>query len=182
VCISTYAGSIYCLDRTTGDRIWSTYVRRDAFRYESFYASPSTDGERIYCLSRAGKVVALDARDGRLLWTSRVGGYGYTTPAVADGRVFVGGFDGKLRALRASSGAELWQLDTPGRILGAPFVAGGYVFFSILEQKTYGVRIADGKVVWRLPMGKYSPGIVTERTYYFSLNGRLLAFRGRDAR
>jgi outer membrane protein assembly factor BamB len=110
-----------------------------------------------------------------------VGGYGYTTPAVADGRVFVGGFDGKLRALRAASGAELWQVDTPGRILGAPFVAGGYVFFSILEQKTYGVRIADGKVVWRLPMGKYSPGIVTERTYYFSLNGRLLAFRGRDA-
>jgi hypothetical protein len=30
-------------------------------------------------------------------------------------------------------------------------------------------------------MGRYSPGIVTERTYYFSLNGRLIAFRGRDA-
>jgi outer membrane protein assembly factor BamB len=181
VCISTYAGSIFCLDRRTGDRIWSTYVRRDAFRYESFYASPSTDGARIYCVARSGRVVALAARSGRLLWTSRVGGYGYTTPAVADGRVFVGGFDGTLRALRAGDGRELWRVDTPGRILGAPFVAGGHVFFSTLEQRTYGVRIADGKVVWGLPMGKYSPGIVTERTYYFSLNGRLLAFRGRNA-
>jgi eukaryotic-like serine/threonine-protein kinase len=109
-----------------------------------------------------------------------VGGYGYTTPAVADGLVFVGGFDGKLRALRATSGNEVWQADTSGRILGAPFVVGGLVFFSTLEKRTYAARIRDGKIVWRLPMGKYSPGIATERTYYFSLNGRLIAVRGRD--
>jgi hypothetical protein len=54
------------------------------------------------------------------------------------------------------------------------------VFFSTLEKKTYAVRASDGKVVWRLPLGKYSPGIATERTYFFSLNGRLIAFRGRD--
>ena len=44
VCITTYAGSIFCLTARTGEEIWSTYVRRDAFRYESFYSSPSTDG------------------------------------------------------------------------------------------------------------------------------------------
>lgn len=181
VCISTYSGSIFCLNRKTGARLWSTYIRRDTFRYESFYASPSTDGARIYTVARSGKVVALDARDGSLLWTARVGGFGYTTPAVADGLVFVGGFDGKLRALRATSGRELWQADTPGRILGAPFVVGDLVFFSTLEKRTYAARISDGKIVWRLRMGRYSPGIATERTYYFSLNGRLVAIRGRDA-
>ena len=156
-------------------------MRRDSFRYESFYASASTDGARIYCVARSGKVVALDARDGRLLWTARVGGLGYTTPAIAHGLVFVGGFDGKLRALRAKTGAQVWQAQGNGRILGGAFVAGDYVYFSVLEKKTYGVRISDGKIVWRLPMGRYSPGIATERTYYFSLNGRLIAFRGRDA-
>jgi len=181
VCISTYAGSVFCLDRKTGARLWSTYIRRDTFRYESFYASPSTDGARIYTVARSGKVVALDAEDGDLLWTARVGGLGYTTPAVADGLVFVGGFDGKLRALRATTGRELWQADTSGRILGAPFVAGDLVFFSTLEKRTYAARVSDGKIVWRLRMGRYSPGIATERTYYFSLNGRLVAIRGRDA-
>jgi hypothetical protein len=34
--------------------------------------------------------------------------------------------------------------------------------------------------VWRLRMGRYSPGIATERTYYFSLNGRLIAVRGQN--
>ena len=160
--------------------LWTTYVKRDAFRYESFYASPSSDGQRIYSVARSGKVVALDAETGSTVWTGRVGGLGYTTPAVSEGRVFVGGFDGRIRALRATSGAELWSTQLEGRILGAPVLIGENVFVSTLEKRTYAVRASDGKIVWRLPLGKYSPGIATERTYFFSLNGRLLAIRGRD--
>ena len=180
VCVTTYAGSFVCLDRRTGEELWTTYVKRDAFRYESFYASPSSDGQRIYSVARSGKVIALDAETGSTVWTGRVGGLGYTTPAVSEGRVFVGGFDGRIRALRATSGAELWSTQLEGRILGAPVLIGENVFVSTLEKRTYAVRASDGRIVWRLPLGKYSPGIATERTYFFSLNGRLLAIRGRD--
>ena len=41
-------------------------------------------------------------------------------------------------------------------------------------------RASDGKIVWHFPIGKYSPGIATERAYYFTLNGILVAFRGKD--
>jgi hypothetical protein len=34
--------------------------------------------------------------------------------------------------------------------------------------------------VWHFPIGKYSPGIATELAYYFTLNGILVAFRGKD--
>jgi outer membrane protein assembly factor BamB/O-antigen ligase len=180
VCVTNYSGAIGCFHRRSGRRIWVTYVRRDAFRYESFYASPSTDGSRLYTLARTGKVVAVDASNGRIVWTARVGGLGYPTPAVANGRVFVGGFDGYLRAFRASTGDELWRAYVGGKMLGAPVVIGNLVFFSTIQKRTYAVRAADGKLVWRLPLGKYTPGIATEKTYYFSLNGRLIAFRGRD--
>jgi hypothetical protein len=43
------------------------------------------------------------------------------------------------------------------------------------------LRMSDGSIAWRLPLGKYAPGIATERTYFLSLNGRLIAVRGRDA-
>ena len=183
VCISTYAGSIVCVRKDTGQELWTTYVRRDTFRDESFYASPSTDGARIYSVSRSGTVVAADAHDGHVVWTSTVGGYGYTTPAVSGGVVYVGGFDGKLRALRADTGHELWETrEVPGRILGAPVVIGNLVFFSVLERRTFAARVADGRIVWQLPMGRYSPGIATDKTYYFSVNGRLIAFHGRHTR
>lgn len=180
VCVTTYAGSFVCLDRRTGAADWVTYIKRDSFRYESFYASPSTDGARLYSVARSGKVVALDASSGDVLWTGRVGGLGYTTPAVGRDRIFVGGFDGRLRAFRSGTGDELWSTWVGGRILGAPVLIGDHVFFSTLERRTFAVRASDGKVVWRLPLGKYTTGIATERTYYFSLNGRLIAFRGRN--
>lgn len=180
VCITNYSGAFFCLDRTTGNKIWSTYIKRDLLRYDSFYSSPSTDGERLYAISRSGKVVAVRASDGSVEWTHQVPGWGYTTPAVAHGLVFVGGFDGKLHAYRATTGDEIWQTYVGGRILGAPVVIGNLVFFSTLEGRTFAARVSDGKVVWRIPFGRYSPGIATERTYYFSLNGRLIAFEGRN--
>ena len=67
-----------------------------------------------------------------------------------------------------------------GRILGAPVVIGPYVFFSTLEKRNFALRVSDGAIAWRLRLGRYSPGIATERTYFFSLNGRLIAVRGRD--
>jgi outer membrane protein assembly factor BamB len=177
--ITTYAGSIFCLRVSDGHRIWRTYLKRDALRYDSFYASASTDGRRIFTISRSGKIYALSAHTGRVIWTAHVGGYGYSTPAISRGRVFIGGFDGILRAFRAGDGKVVWRRYVGGRILGGAFVAGNLVFFSTLETKTYALRWSDGKVVWRLNIGKYSPGIVTERHYFFTLNGIVMAWHGR---
>ena len=114
-----------------------------------------------------------------MIWTAHVGGYGYSTPAVSQGRVFIGGFDGGLRAFRAGDGKLLWLQNLHGRILGGSFVAGNLVFTSTLEEHTFALRVSDGKILWRLNVGKYSPGIVTERHYFFTLNGIVMAWHGR---
>jgi outer membrane protein assembly factor BamB len=180
VCITTYAGSIFCLRQRNGEKLWSTYVKRDAFRYESFYASASTDGRRLYTIARSGKIVALNATTGDVIWTDSVNSLGYSTPAVGTDRIFVGDFNGGLRAYRKTDGRLLWRAHVGGRILGPPVVVGDLVFFSTLETETYAARASDGKIVWHYGLGKYSPGIATERAYYFSLNGMFVAFRGKD--
>jgi outer membrane protein assembly factor BamB len=178
ICITTYAGSIACFDRRNARRLWIRYIKRDLVRYESFYASASTDGRRLFTIARSGKVVALRASNGEVLWTHELNTTGYSTPAIAGNRVFVGDFRGTLHCYRAATGRELWHRYVGGRILGPAVVIGKLVFFSTLEQKTFAVRRDDGRVVWRIGMGKYSPGIATDRHYYFSLNGILAAFRG----
>ena len=179
VCITNYNGLIVCVRRGNGHRVWAVQVRRDYLRYESFYASPSSDGRRIFTVARTGKVVALSAASGRILWTYNLGALTYATPAVASGRVFVGNLAGSLSALRATTGALLWRVSVSGRILAHSLVVGNLVFFSTLEGDTYAARTSDGKIVWHMGMGKFSPGIATNRRYFFSLNGRLIAFQGR---
>ena len=158
ICVSTYAGSVFCLDRRNGRKLWSTYIKRNTFSYESFYASPSTDGLRLYTTSRAGKVVALSAKSGRVLWTYQMGGWGYATPAIADGRVYVGGFDGRLRSFRGSDGRVLWDTAIGGKILAGALVVGKLVFVSTLDRDTYALRTSDGKIVWHKRKGAYAPG------------------------
>lgn len=177
--ISTYAGSIYALRASDGHKLWDTYLRRDVLRYESFYASASTDGTRVFTIARSGKIYALSASSGHVIWTAHVGGLGYSTPAISQGRVFIGGFDGYLRAFRASDGRPLWRRYLGGRILGGSFVAGNLVFTSTLAEHTFAMRVTDGKILWQLPIGKYSPGIVTERHYFFTLNGIVMAWHAR---
>ena len=181
VCVTTYAGSFVCVDRRTGRERWTTYVKRDAFRYESFYASASSDGRRLYSLSRSGTVVAVDARDGSISWTARVGGYGYTTPAVSQGRVFAGGLDGRLRAFSSSSGERavepLARRQAPGRAGRDRPVR---LRVHPLEPHVRLARVGRGH---RLATSARPllAGIATERTYFFTLSGRLLAYEGRDA-
>ena len=67
-------------------------------------------------------------------------------------------------------------------MLGPTLVVGGLVYCSNLEGDTYAVRTVDGRVVWHFHAGKYAPGIATNKHYYFSLNGLLVAYRGRGPR
>src|SRR5205823_4259527 len=83
--VSTYAGSIWCLRRSDGHKVCDHYIRRDVLRYESFYASVSTDGRRLFTISRSGGIYALSASNGRIVWHSSVNSWGYSTPAVARG-------------------------------------------------------------------------------------------------
>ena len=181
VCITTYSGGVGCFQRATGERVWLRYYKRDVLRYESFYASPSGNGDLIFAVARSGTIRALDAATGDERWRAGTGALTYGTPSVADGRVFVGDLGRHIRALSASDGETLWERTVSGRVLGPTLVVGDLVFFSTLEQDTYAARVADGSIVWHVRMGKYAPGIATERRYYFSLNGRLVAYEGRGS-
>ena len=91
-------------------------------------ASPSTDGTLVYVPVGFGRVVALDALSGALVWdqqlVDRLDGYQMTNAPLGDGRLFVSSGD-TLRALDVTTGAVLWErqmADLAGRITLGRFV------------------------------------------------------------
>ncbi len=180
ICISTYAGSIFCLRRSDGSKLWSTYVKRSVVSYESFYSSPSTDGKRLYVAARSGKLVALDASSGRIVWTQNLHGLTYPTPAIADGKLYIGSRNGVFNSYDAATGRLRWTRSV-GPVAGSALVVGDLVFVSTVRLRTYALRTSDGKTVWRFNAGRFVPGIATDRMYYFSLNGLLVAYRGANS-
>jgi outer membrane protein assembly factor BamB len=177
VCITTYSGVVVCVYAGTGQRIWAKAVRRDFLRYDSFYASASSDGLRVFTVSRAGHVLAFAAKNGATIWSYSLGTTAYGTPSIASGRLFVGDLSGNLTAFRSTNGRLLWRTHVAGRILAPTLVVGNLVFFSTLTGNTYAAKTTNGKIVWHFAAGKYAPGIATNRHYYLSLNGLLVKFK-----
>jgi outer membrane protein assembly factor BamB len=86
------------------------------------YTSPSVVGDRVYLMTSTKdqeSAVALDAKDGKPVWTTRVGKVGAnrgpqypgarSTPTVDGDRVYVLGSDGDLACLERDSGKVLWS-------------------------------------------------------------------------
>jgi outer membrane protein assembly factor BamB len=88
------------------------------------YSTPAVVGDRVYVLGSEGTenefVETLSARDGKKLWSTRVGKVGNpkqnpnfpaarSTPTVEGGVVYALGSDGDLACIQASNGKVQWQ-------------------------------------------------------------------------
>ena len=135
-------------------------------------ATPVVIGGVMYTSGNLGKVYALDAASGKVLWTfdpqvdMQFNRYGCCDQAnrgvqAADGKVFVGAYDGWLYALDAKTGKIDWKVDTftdrtrGYTITGAPEIADNLVIIGNggAEYDTRGYvtayEISDGQMAWR---------------------------------
>ncbi len=64
------------------------------------YASPVTDGQRIYIVDNGGVLFAFDAKTGKRLWEQNLGTIQKSSPVLADGKLYVGTENGKFYIIR----------------------------------------------------------------------------------
>lgn len=146
-------------------------------------ATPVFVGGILYTVSAYDIVRAIDARNGKVLWTFDPGvmeaaarsccGPVSRGVAVQDGRVYLGALDGRLIALDAKSGKRLWQVDTLDHngppavnytITGTPRVVKGMVIIGNGGAE-FGARgfitaydAATGRKKWRFYTVPGRPG------------------------
>jgi outer membrane protein assembly factor BamB len=84
-----------------------------------------SDAAEAFDLQTAsGAVLALDARDGAILWQTDVPTFLAGGATVANDLVFGAGLDGLVRAFKLATGEEVWQWQAPVGI-NAPLVIAG---------------------------------------------------------
>lgn len=106
---------------------WPKEGPKQVWRIEGLgegYSTPSVAGGRIYLLVSQGVadefVKALDARDGKELWSLRIGAVGHpeqqppypgsrSTPTVDGQRLYALGSDGDLVCIETDSGKPIWK-------------------------------------------------------------------------
>jgi outer membrane protein assembly factor BamB len=94
------------------------------------YASPVSDGERIYVPDNGGILLAFEAKTGKRLWEQNLGTIQKSSPVLADGKLYVGTENGKFYIIRPHPDkAEVLDSDQLDEaVIGSPAVARGRVY------------------------------------------------------
>lgn len=125
------------------------------------YATPLLVGERLFCPTGAGAIVALAAADGTVLWRCTEPGYAIeTAPVASDDALYAGSWDRYVYCLGRADGTLRWRVPSAGSDREAaaryyspadcsPAPAGDRLFvtdrayrLTVLDAAT-GVRLAD---------------------------------------
>src|SRR6476660_2964066 len=90
--------------------VWEDPLNQDLMPYDAIF-EPVVLGERMFVgFNDRDKLVALNIRSGRELWTFYADAPVRLAPAVADGKVCFVSDDGCLYCVRAEDGALLWKV------------------------------------------------------------------------
>jgi PQQ-dependent dehydrogenase (methanol/ethanol family) len=167
--LTTSYNHVYAIDAVTGKEFW--HYKHKMGPLTTFCCGPNNRGvaisaDRLFMGTLDAKLVALDAKTGKLLWETQIAdpekGYSETmAPAVVDGKVLIGtnggeyGIRGFVKAFDASSGKLLWT------------------FYSIPEKGHEGVwatRDATGRDMHR-DIAAEKAALARDSSFYQTLGG-----------
>lgn len=148
--------SLYALDVATGKELWRIAAR------DMMTATPTIYRDLLLFADFAGKVQAVDARNGKPRWT-----YDAKLPVagdlvVAGDRVFVGSRTYDLIALDAATGKELWKHYYWFSWIESPPVVRDQVVYTGSSDGVgvFAINVKDGSLRWKTKV----PGWAWART------------------
>ncbi|MGC8202715.1 PQQ-binding-like beta-propeller repeat protein [Aliiroseovarius sp. PTFE2010] len=189
------SGELVSVFAKGGTERWRTPVagRRPGFAYtrvSDITADPVLLGDTVYSGNQSGRVVAMSAGSGELVWSANEGAY---SPLwVTTGAIFLISDQGALVRLDRASGQTVWSVafpgyenDNPRRIKDVyayygPVLAGGklWVGFDSGSLRAFSPETGAELVVVEVPSGAARNPVVAGGTLYLvTQNGQLLALR-----
>ena len=195
VLFPTPGGELIAAQRDTGQVMWRRAVA--GTRIGMAYASvtdvtgdPVVQGDVIYVGNQSGRVMALNRRDGRPIWTADEAAYGPVWPA--GGSIFLLSDRNRVVRLDADSGEFIWGAELPlytqereRRRAGifphyGPVLAGGRLIVGSGDGSMRSFDPTSGEVIREASLSAgaaVSPIVVNGAMYVVSQNGQLTAYR-----
>jgi outer membrane protein assembly factor BamB len=146
----------------------------------------------VYFAYVDGRLIAVDAKDGRQRWITDLHSHLESSPMAVGNRVYIGTDKTNVAALRASDGKVLWQFNSPGAIKASPSFHDGRIYVADYQGAMFCLDARTGRPVWRTnttrvpPFGEggfySSPAVAFGRVYAARDDGTVFAFDQRDGR
>ena len=160
----TTGNQALALDQATGETVWTYESFEETARLLSS-ASPAVEGGTVVVPFSSGEVVALQAENGRLLWSATVSRSSRMnamadlndiagSPVLDRGAVFAVSHSGQISAIDLRTGREVWEVPVGG--LNTPWVAGDTLFMVTTSGELVALSRQEGAVRWVRQLDAYA--------------------------
>ena len=158
-----YQGKIYTLDTegvvsafsaSSGSRLWRVSLAPEKEKgNEGFGGGIAANSGRLFVTTGFGVVVALNAGNGAVEWTRKIGVPLRSSPTAIDGKLFFVSAESKLYCLSTVDGVELWTfrgLPESATLLSnvSPAVSGDIVVVPYPSGEVIAYNISAGRSAW----------------------------------
>jgi outer membrane protein assembly factor BamB/predicted phosphodiesterase len=130
-------------DATTGQDLW-TYKSPDPswIPGNATPSAPAVVGDTLYMGFPDGRVTALDATTGSVVWSTRLPGTPYlggvlSAPAVSGDTLYIGSNDGRLYGLDRRTGSTAWSYEIGTWVASAPAISGDTLVVGAWDGNLY---------------------------------------------
>lgn len=128
-----------------------------------------------------GAVLALDSRDGRVLWRTPTPAAVVSLPAADARRAYVADVNGTVTAIDMRTGRGAWSHSLNAPVIAGLTLAQGTLLAADKAGRVVGLRPADGQLLWEFDVAKrvQRPVVVTATPVTAdSGGGRLILYLG----
>jgi outer membrane protein assembly factor BamB len=156
---------------------------------------PVIGGKRLYLLNDSGKLIAINKKNGKRIWTRKLGALAAASPAYADGVVYVvllqrsesgaGARSGRVVALNGKTGKIRWSRVLASRSESSPLIVDDRLYFGSENGTVYALAAQDGSTRWRFhAAGAVKGGLALYdgELYFGDYGGRVYAIRRESGR
>jgi outer membrane protein assembly factor BamB len=181
----SYMHPVECLQDQAGANgflvAWDADTGAERWRFNSapIESSPLLHGNRLFVGTWDHNVYAINAKNGRKIWSFQADNQLNSSAAYWRGRIFIGSDGGTLYALSAKSGKLLWSRSEAHEFWYAtPTVAYGRVYVGNTDGTMYVYGAKSGKLLWARPLGSYIYGaaaVYRRKVFVGTYDGKFFA-------
>jgi outer membrane protein assembly factor BamB len=129
------------------DRLWSVDVGAGPGQQRN-QLFPAYDDGVLFAADYEGRLVAVEAQNGRVIWSQETELPFSGGPGIFGGRVFIGSEAGEIHAFGRDDGTPLWTARVSSEVLAAPQEQDGIVVVRCIDGRVFGLDADDGRRLW----------------------------------
>jgi outer membrane protein assembly factor BamB len=128
-------------------KIWSTSIG-DGMGKQGLAMAPVYVNGRLYAADHEGRLMALDAENGKKLWSIKTKQPFSGGPSVGDELLIMGTIDGAVIAFDVDTGNERWSARVSSEVLAVPGIADDVVVVRGIDGRVFGLDAETGARLW----------------------------------